>query len=98
MKKFGLKFTPESARILSKLHPDNKRLIKQALVELGKNPFAGSDLQEELFGFKSFKLNRFRVLYDINEEANTIRIYHIGHRKDVYQQFHRLLTELKKPS
>ena len=96
MNKFGLKFTPESARILSKLHPDNKKLIKQALVELGKNPYAGSDLQEELFGFKSFKLKRFRVLYDINEEDNTIRIYHIGHRKDVYQQFHRLLTELKK--
>jgi mRNA interferase RelE/StbE len=98
MKKFGLKFTPESARILSKLHPENKKLIKQALVELGKNPYAGSDLQEELFGFKSFKLKKFRVLYNIDEEDNTIQIYHIGHRKDVYQQFHRLLTELKESS
>ena len=98
MKKFGLKFTRESARILSKLHPENKKLIKQALVEIGENPFAGSDLQEELYGFKSFKLKRFRILYAINEDDNIIQIFHIGHRKDVYEQFHRLLTELKKTS
>ena len=98
MKKFGMKFTPETTRIIAKLHPENKKLIKQALVELRKNPYAGSDLQEELYGFKSFKLRRFRVLYNINEEKNIIQIFHIGHRKDVYEQFNRLLNQLKKPS
>ena len=111
MKKFGMKFTPETTRIIAKLHPrpprlsesdggqaENKKLIKQALVELRENPYAGSDLQEELYGFKSFKLRRFRVLYNINEEKNIIQIFHIGHRKDVYEQFHRLLNQLKKTS
>ncbi len=95
MKKFGMKFTPETTRILAKLHPENKKLIKQALVELRKNPYAGTDLQEELYGFKSFKLKRCRVLYNINEEEKIIQIFHIGHRKDVYEQFNRLLNELK---
>jgi len=95
MKKFGMKFTPETSNILSRFHPENKKLIKQALVELRKNPYAGSDLQEELYGFKSFKLKRFRVLYNINEEENIIQIFHIGHRKDVYEQFNRLLNQLK---
>ncbi len=98
MKKFGMKFTAESSRILSKFHPENKKLIKQALDELRKNPYAGSDLQEELYGFKSFKLKRFRVLYNINEEENIIQVFHVGHRKDVYEQFNRLLNQLKKPS
>lgn len=98
MKKFRMKFTPESSRIISKFHPENKKLIKKALVELSKNPYAGNDLQEELYGFKSFKLKRYRVLYNINEEDNTIQIFHIGHRKDVYEQFHRLLNQLKKTS
>ena len=98
MKKIGIKFTPESSRIIAKLHPENKKLIKQALVELRKNPYAGSDLQEELYGFKSFKLRRFRVLYNINEEKNIIQIFHIGHRKDVYEQFNRLLNELRRSS
>jgi mRNA interferase RelE/StbE len=98
MKKFGMKFTPETSRILSRFHPENKKLIKQALMELRENPYAGSDLQEELYGFKSFKLKRFRVLYNINEEENIILIFHIGHRKDVYEQFNRLLNQLKKTS
>jgi mRNA-degrading endonuclease RelE of RelBE toxin-antitoxin system len=97
MNKFGMRFTPESSRIISKLHPENKKLIKQALNELRKNPYAGSDLQEELYGFESFKLKRFRVLYNIFEEENIIQIFHIGHRKDVYEQFNRLLNQLKKP-
>jgi mRNA interferase RelE/StbE len=96
MKKFGIKLTPETSRILSRFHPDNKKLIKQALIELRKNPYAGSDLQEELYGFKSFKLKRYRVLYSINEEENIIQIFHIGHRKDVYEQFNRLLNELRR--
>ena len=98
MKKFGRRYTPETSRILSKLHPENKKLIRIALEDLRKNPYAGGDLQEELSGYKSFKLNRYRVLYNINEEKNIIRIFHIGHRKDVYQQFRHLLNELKKPS
>ena len=98
MKKFSMRYTPEDSRLLSKLHPENKKLIRAALEDLRNNPYAGTDLQEELYGYKSFKLKRYRVLYNINEEENTIQIFHIGQRKDVYEQFHRLLTELKKPS
>ena len=98
MKKFGMKFTVESSRILSKFHPENKKLIKHALDELRKNPYAGSDLQEELYGFKIFKLKRYRVLYSVNEEEKTIQVFHVGHRKDVYEQFNRLLNQLKKTS
>jgi mRNA interferase RelE/StbE len=96
MKKFGMKFTPEASRILSRFHPEIKKLIKQALNELRRDPYSGTDLQEELWGFKSFKLKRYRVLYNINEEENIIQIFHIDHRKDVYEQFNRLLNELKK--
>jgi mRNA-degrading endonuclease RelE of RelBE toxin-antitoxin system len=96
MKKYKMRFTQEASRILSKFHPDNKKLIKQALEELRQNPHLGSDLQEELYGFKSFKFKRYRILYNINEEDTFIQIFHIGHRRDVYEQFRLLLNELKK--
>ncbi len=98
MKKFGMRYTPETSRLLSKLHPENKKLIRSALDDLQKNSYAGNNLQEELYGFKSFKLKRYRVLYNIDEEDNIIRIFHIGHRKDVYEQFRRLLNKLQKSS
>lgn len=98
MEKFRIRFTPEAARLLSRFHPENKKLIKAALDELRKNPFTGNDLQEELSGFKSYKTKRYRILYAISEEENVIQIYYIGHRKDVYDQFRVLLTELRDRS
>ena len=97
MKKWKTRFTPESSRLLSKFHPDNKKLIKQALTELRQNPHVGKDLQEELSRFKSFRLKQYRIIYTINEEKKFIQIYHVGRRRDIYEQFKRLLTELQKP-
>ena len=51
MKKWKMQFAPEAARLLSKLHPENKRQIKKAIIEIRQNPYTGKDLQEELFGF-----------------------------------------------
>ena len=82
---------------MSKLHPENKRLIKQALTDLQQNPYTGKDLQEELSGFKSLRLKQYRIIYDINEEKKFIQIYNIGPRRDVYEQLKRLLTELQNP-
>ena len=97
MKKWKMRFTPEVSRLVAKLHPENKRQLKQALNELRQNPFIGKDLQEELFGFKSLRLKKYRVIYTVNEEANYIEIYYIGRRSDVYEQFRRLLTQLQIP-
>jgi len=96
MKKWKMRFTAESARLLSKLHPENKKLIKQALFELRQNPHTGKDLQEELSGFKSLRLKHYRIIYDFDEDKNFIQIYHIGRRRDVYEQLKRLLGELQK--
>ena len=95
MKKWKPRFTPESSRLLSKLHPENKKLIKQALIELRQNSHMGKDLQEELSGLKSLGLKQYRIIYYINEENKVIQIYHIGRRRDVYQQLWCLLTELQ---
>jgi mRNA interferase RelE/StbE len=93
-----MRFTPEASRLNSKFHPENKKLIKQALNDLRQNPYLGADLQEELYGFKSFKLKRYRILFNINEEKKIIEIYYVGHKRDVYEQFRLLLTELQKSS
>jgi mRNA interferase RelE/StbE len=95
MKKWKMRFTPEASRLLSKLHPENKRRIKKALGELQQDPYPGKDLQEELAGFKSMRIKKYRVVYNINEEEKIIQILYIGLRSDVYEQFRYLLTELK---
>ena len=92
---YKIRFTPEAAALFSKLHPENKILIKTAFQQLLRTPYLGHDLQEELSGFKSFRIKRYRILYKVNEVEQVIEIYYIGHRKDVYDQFRRLLNQIK---
>ena len=94
MKNFKIRFTPEAAGLFSKLHPENKKLVKFALNELRKAPYSGHDLQEELSGFKSYSSKRYRILYKVNDEEYIIEVYYIGHRKDIYEQFRHLLSQL----
>jgi len=94
MRNLRVRFTPEAAEFLSRFHPENKKLIKAAIKELRQDPDAGGDLQEELYGFKSYKSKRYRIIYRLNEEENVIEIYYVGHRRDVYDQFRLLLNQL----
>ena len=96
MKKWKMRFTTEASRLVAKLHPENKKLLKQALIGLRRNPYTGKDLQEELFGFKSLRIKKYRIIYYIREEEYLIGIYYIGKRSDVYEQFRRLLAEIQK--
>ena len=91
---FKIKFTPEAAKFISKLHPENKKTIKAAIKEIIKRPYLGDELQGELSGFKSYKPKNYRILYKIDEQKESIHIYFIGQRKDVYQQFSILLKKL----
>ena len=95
MKKWKMQFTPEAARLLFKLHPENKKHIKKSLIELRKNPYAGKDLQEELYGFKSLRIKKYRIIYYLKEEEYLLRIYYLGQRSDVYEQLRQMLTELR---
>ena len=94
MKPFRIRFTPETGKQISTLHPTNRRLIKTALKEIQKDPYSGDDLQGEFSGFKSYKPKRYRILYNIVEEERLIQVYYVGQRRDVYEQFRSLLTKL----
>jgi len=58
---------------------------------LRHGPHAGDDLQEELAEFKSLKPKRFRIIYTVDDEHQMVKVYYVGHRRDVYDQFRLLL-------
>jgi mRNA interferase RelE/StbE len=97
MKRPAVRYTPEAAGLISMLHPEIKSMIRIAIDELRTNPFLGDDLQDELSGFKSYKPRRYRILYKFEEEENTIDVYYVGHRRDVYERFGQLLRQLQEP-
>jgi mRNA-degrading endonuclease RelE of RelBE toxin-antitoxin system len=95
MKEYRVRFTPEAAQCISRLHPDQKKIVRDALDQLRHEPFAGDDLQEELAEFKSIKPKRFRIIYSVDHDNQIVQVFYVGHRRDLYDQFRLLLAKLK---
>lgn len=77
---------PHVTEIIRHLPPDVKRSIKQALKFLSADPFSGAPLIRELSGLWKFKVRRFRIIYELDRKARIIRIFAIGHRREVYEE------------
>jgi mRNA interferase RelE/StbE len=76
---------PHVAEIVRHSPPDVKRSVKQAVRSLSANPLLGAPLMRELSGLWKFKVRRFRIIYELDRKAHIIRVFAIGHRRDVYE-------------
>ena len=95
MNRFRVRYTPEAASLIRKLHPKVKHLFRDGVPALLENPLEGHELYLELSGFRSYRLRNYRVLYQINDPEHFIEVYFVGHRRDVYESFRALLMEKK---
>lgn len=96
MKSYRVRFTPEASRLIAKLPPEVKRVIRSAIDDLRNNPYKGSELSGEFAGYRSLKPKRYRIIYRVNEEASFLEVYHVGHRRDVYEALLTLLRSLPR--
>ena len=87
---------PHVANLIRHLPPDLKGSIKQALRSLSSHPFSGEPLLRELAGLWKYKVRRFRIVYRINRKDRVIRIFAIGHRREVYEELAEQLRQLRQ--
>ena len=92
MSKFSARYTPECARLIAKLPPEIKRLVRATVDTLLETPEIGTELTGELDGYCSYRVRRHRIIYRVNEEDSCIDVYHVGHRRDVYETLRSLLS------
>ena len=92
MSKFFARYTPECSRLISKLPPEIKRLVRSTIDTLLAKPEMGTELTGELDGYRSHRVRRYRIIYRVKEEESCIEVYHVGHRRDVYQTLRSLLA------
>ena len=74
------------------LHPEIKRKIKGSLHMLLTEPHAGKPLLEELEGFRSFRVSRFRIIYQTASKGE-ILVIAIGPRERIYEETYRLIQK-----
>ena len=96
MKKATCRFTPEAARLIAKLPPEIKKLVRSSNDTLLGKPHIGSELTGELEGYRSVRAKRYRIIYRLNDSETSVEVYLVGHRRDVYDTLRSLLLEVKQ--
>ena len=87
---------PHVAEIIRHLPPDIKRGVKHALRSLSADLISGVPLMRELSGLWKYKVRRFRIIYELDRKARIIRIYAVGHRREVYEKLAAQMREVAR--
>jgi mRNA-degrading endonuclease RelE of RelBE toxin-antitoxin system len=90
---YQLLYSETSRKQIRKLHPQIKLVVKSKIENLQENPFSGKWLEKELSGYLSMQAKRFRVIYKIRDNDQTVEIHYVGHRKDIYELFKEAITK-----
>jgi mRNA interferase RelE/StbE len=81
---------PKAARFLKKAEPSLRRRIRENLVRLAGSP---EEKGERLMHSPFWRIRDgdYRMIYEIDNEHSRVLILFNGHRRDVYDEFSRLL-------
>ena len=69
----------------SKLQKLEQKKIAKKLLSLQANPYIGKKLSGELEGSRSLRVWPYRIIYDLNQIAESIEINEIIHRQGAYK-------------
>jgi addiction module RelE/StbE family toxin len=86
------RYTPECSRLIAKLPPEIKRLLRSTIDTLLTKREMGTELTGELDGYRSYRVRRYRIIYRVNDEESCLEVYHVDHRRDVYETLRSLLS------
>lgn len=84
-------YTSRASEIVKKLHPLVKKMVREAVELLQHDPYQGKPLQNELLGYRSCKIEHYRLIYKIHSKNNELRIFWFGPRSTVYKDFGQFL-------
>ncbi len=86
---FEVLLHPKANEFLVKSDNDLQYRIKDKLKKLGSNPRRGKKLVHS--DFWRLRIGNYRAIYEIDQNEEEVVILFIGHRKDVYDDFSRLI-------
>ncbi|MGH8700102.1 MAG: type II toxin-antitoxin system RelE family toxin [Burkholderiales bacterium] len=93
--RYALRVPAHVANLIRGLHPQIKRKLRAALVDIMADPHAGKPLKDDLAGLWSFRVGKFRIVYRIGDRAardRRIELVACGPRERIYEETYRLVA------
>jgi mRNA interferase RelE/StbE len=92
--KSRLRVPDEVADLIRGMHPHLKKKVRASLKLIMADPGEGKSLRGELFGLRSFRVGRFRIVYSVKKDI--IEIVAVGPRERIYEETYLLLKRGQK--
>lgn len=86
---FRVLLHPKAHAFLQSVDADLRGRIRERLLTLGTNPKRGTRLKHSEFW--RLRIGDYRAIYEIDHETERVFILFLGHRREVYDDFSRLL-------
>jgi mRNA interferase RelE/StbE len=83
--KFNLLLSQKFDRDFSRLEKTLQDRVVEGLRELKEDPHAGKQLKGKLRSLWSWRVGKYRILYQIQEEKLLVFAISVRHRKHVYE-------------
>jgi len=80
---------PRANDFIISVQKDLENRIKKKIKTLSLSPEKGNKLK--LSNFRRLRIGDYRAIYEIDHKKKQVIILFIGHRKDVYDDFSRLI-------
>lgn len=91
---YKLRIPNDTVSLIRGLHPQLKKKIRAALLEISDNPHIGKALRNELKGLWSYRIKKIRIIYRFTGKK-FIDIIAIGPRTNIYEETYKLLKNKK---
>jgi len=88
--KYKVFLHPKAAQFLERADPALDERIKESLRELRNSPRSKGE-RLRYSSFFRLRVGDYRAIYEIDDEKNRVVVLFIGHRREVYDDFSRLL-------
>jgi mRNA interferase RelE/StbE len=83
---YAITYKPSAAKAFRKIHPSERRRLKDAVEGLATNPRPPGFIQlAGGAGECRIRVGQYRIIYDIKDDELVILILRIGHRREVYR-------------
>ena len=86
---YAILLHPKANDFLKTAEKNLKQRLKQKIKELSSNPKKGKKLKHS--DFYRLRIGEYRVIYELDLNKEQVTVLYIGHRKNVYDDFSRLI-------
>lgn len=82
---YAVLLSRQAEKFYKKLEKNVKARVREVLLTLENQPYAGKQLHGELKNNYSMRIGKIRIIYTVSEKDKTIYIIAIGPRKTIYR-------------